>query len=130
MAELLGPTPSEITILLEIVLPIGTNFQVVEAFKGKCFEHRRAMAPQEDPMKKFERLPEHARVFFTENASLMTFQGATEFASKITQMLVMWAEARENQGKKLEKIQRRKRPDILTWFQTLVARVTLVTLVT
>ena len=128
MAELLGPTPDEITILLEIARPIGKNFEVIEPFKGKCFEHRRAMAPEEDPRTKFERLPEHAKMFFTENASLMTFASATEFTSKITEMLVMWAEARENQGKKLQKIQRYERPDNSTWFQTLVARVTLVAL--
>ena len=99
MAELLGPTPDEITILLEIARPIGTKFQVIEAFKGKCFEHRRAKAPEEDPRTKFERLPEHAKMFFTENASLMTFASATEFTSKLTEMLVMWAEAGTSSGR-------------------------------
>ena len=59
----------------------------------------------------------------------MTFESPTEFASKITQMLVMWAEVREMEGKKRQVIEHRERRVKLTWFQTLVARVTLVTLV-
>ena len=112
MAELLGPTPDEIKILLEIARPIGTSLEVIEDFKGKCFEHRRAMATHEDPVEKFERLPEQTKMFFLESARLMTFEPWTDFSSKITEILVMWAEAREKQGKKLEEIQSRKRPDI------------------
>ena len=112
MAEILGQTPDEIRILLEIALPIGTAFEVVENFKGKCFERRRAMASQDDPMTKFERLPERTKMFFAENALHMTFESGADFASKITEILVMWAEAREKQGKKLAEIQRRKRRHI------------------
>ena len=70
------------------------------------------MAEQENPMAVFERLPERTKMFFTENALDMTFESGAEFASKITEILVMWAEAREMQGKKLEEIQSRKRPDV------------------
>ena len=108
MAHILGRTPDEISILLEIVLPVGTAFEVVENFKGKCFEHRQAMVPKEEPRTKFERLPEPAKQFFTENLSNMQFKSATEFTSKITQLLVMWAEVREKKGKTLEKIQEYK----------------------
>ena len=114
MIELLGQLPDEITILLEIALPIGTSFEVIENFKGKCFEHRRAAASQEDPRSKFERLPERAKMFFTESANVLTFENATEFASRITQMLVMWAEVREMEGKKRQVIERHERRDNLT----------------
>ena len=123
MAEILGPTPDEIKILLEIARPVGTNFEVIEDFKGKCFEHRRAMATSEEPTirdvflrpspsQQFERLPEQTKMFFEESLRLMTFKPWTDFSSKITEILVMWAEAREMQGKKLEEIQSRKRADV------------------
>ena len=128
MAKILGPTPDEIKILLEIARPVGTSFEVIEDFKGKCFEHRRAMAtseepralaranqdvfPRASPSQEFERLPEQTKMFFLESAGLMTFEPWTDFSSKITEILVMWAEAREMQGKKLEEIQSRKRPDV------------------
>ena len=108
MNEILGDTPDEIKILLEIALPIGTCFEVVENFQGKCFERRRAMAEQEEPRTKFERLPESSRKFFAENALNMTFENGAEFANKITEILVLWAEAREKQGKKFAEVQRRK----------------------
>ena len=114
MAELLGPTPDEINILLEIARPIGTSFEVIEDFKGKCFEHRRAAASQEDPRSKFERLPERAKMFFTESVNNLTFENATEFASKITQILVMWAEVRELEGKKRQVIEHHERRDNLS----------------
>ena len=70
------------------------------------------MATSEDPVEKFERLPEQTKKFFLESARLMTFEPWTDFSSKITEILVMWAEAREMQGKKLEEIQSRKRADV------------------
>ena len=94
MAEILGPTPDEIKILLEIARPVGTSFEVIEDFKGKCFERRRAMTTSEEPLFKFERLPEDTKRFFLETAGLMTFEPCTDFSSKITEILVMWAEAR------------------------------------
>ena len=116
MAELLKDTPPEITTLLEVALPIGTQFQVLENFKGKCWERRRGIAKQnkleqaQTARTKYESLPAHVKMLLDESADEMTFKSDTEWASKVKQMLVMWAELRENQGKKVEKIQRHERP--------------------
>ena len=110
MDAILGPTPREITIVLEIVRPVGTSFEIVENFKGKCFEQRQALNEVENPKTKFERLDEHTKRFFSENANLTEVEGA-EFSRIITEMLVMWPEAREKQGKKRAEMMRHSRRD-------------------